>query len=896
VIAATAEALDLGRLLLDLLIILAAAKVGAEISERIRIPAVVGEIVAGVLIGPSVLDAVGLDGARGVSIAVIGEIGVLLLLLQVGMEMDLSELSKVGKASLMVAVIGVALPFAGGALAGVALGHSTTTSLFIGAALTATSVGITARVFGDLRALATTEARIVLGAAVADDVLGLVILTVVVKVVDDGHVGVATVIGTLGLAVAFLLFSGVVGLTLVPKVLHFVQRRASSGAAVTVAALVIALGFAQLADLAKLAFIIGAFMAGLAIGRSDHNERIAGDLGVIGNIFIPVFFVQIGINTDLAAMGKASVLGLAAALSVIAFLGKLASAWGAAGTRSDKLLIGIGMIPRGEVGLIFASIGLSNGVLGKDLYGALLAVILLSTVVTPPLLRMRLGVTGARARRDAPPPTPQPEAGWLSVAQGIIHLDGTPPVAETVAIAFQAAARTSHARPGPELLDWFGTHRDEALNWTNDDTASLIRLLRAHEPRGWRLLEVTGLLERALPEIADAMRRRRADISDLDPFGALRFHIAERLDDLAVENGHPSDDLVLAAMAADVCRDAAATEVCSVSLLDRLVPKSHAQRIAAIVNDARLLRGSTNSPSGFDEREILQLATHLDSVQHARDAYQLALALGPLPAWHREALDQRHALIQEALDHPELTGSEATNLAAARRLAAQRLLDETPAIERLRFAPTSYLLSHSPEELARQARLVEPLPRSGVVRVAVSPEPEPDHWKIDVACRDSDALLAHLTEVLTTRGLDIVDATIATWPDGAVLDVFVVWSRTRPGARELSVAFEAALRKSLRAPVPTGLIAEFDNEALPWHTACDVIGPDQPGGLLAISAAFARAKVVVHTARIATGDGIIHDRFTISDRVGRKLDPVAMDRVQRALAGERVGRRLSLIR
>jgi Kef-type K+ transport system membrane component KefB len=896
VIAASAEAIDLARLLLDLLIILAAAKIGAEISERLHIPAVVGEIAAGVMIGPSVLNSVGLDGARGVSIAVIGEIGVLLLLLQVGMEMDLGELSKVGKASMLVAVIGVALPFASGALAGVALGHSGTTSLFIGAALTATSVGITARVFGDLRALATIEARIVLGAAVADDVLGLVILTVVVKVVDGGDVGVGTVAGTLGLAIAFLLFTGIAGLTLVPKVLHFVQRRASSGAATTVTALVIALGFAQLADLAKLAFIIGAFMAGLAIGRSDHNERIAGDFGVIGNIFIPVFFVQIGINTDLAVMGKGSVLGLAAVLSVIAFAGKLAAAWGATGTRADKLLIGIGMVPRGEVGLIFASIGLSNGVLDKDLYGALVAVILLSTVVTPPLLRLRVGASSARARRDAPPPTPQPDAGWLSVENGTIHLHGVPPAAETVPLAFQAAARTGHARPSPELLDWFGVNREEPLTWTKDDTASLIRLLRAHEPRGWRLLEVTGLLERALPEIADAMRRRRADVSDLDPLGALRFHIAERLDDLAVETGHPSDDLVLAAMAADVCRDAAATETCSVSLLNRLVHRADAQRIAAIVSDARLLRASTTNPSGFDEREVLQLAAHLDDIEHARDAYQLALALGPLPTWQREALDERHALIQEALDHPELTGSEATNLAAARRLAAQRLLDETPAIERLRFAPTPYVLSHTPEELARQSRLVEPLPRSGVVRVAVSPEPEPDHWKIDVACRDTAALLAHLTDVLTTRNLDIVDATIATWPDGGVLDVFVVRSRPRPGARDLSEAFEASLRRPLRAPAAVGLIAEFDNEALPWHTACDVIGPDQPGALLSVSAAFARAKVVVHTARVGTSDGIIHDRFTISDRLGRKLDVGAMERVQRALAGERVGRRLSLNR
>lgn len=893
---AATEAVDLGRLLLDLLIVLAAAKLGAEVSERLRVPAVLGEIVAGVIIGPSVLGAVSLDGARGVSIAVIGEIGVLLLLLQVGMEMDLGELSKVGKASIMVAVVGVALPFVGGALAGVALGHPSTTSVFIGAALTATSVGITARVFGDLRALTTTEARIVLGAAVADDVLGLVILTVVVKVVEGGDIGVGTIVGTLGLAVGFLVVAGVVGLTLVPRLLRAIHRRASSGAVTTVAALVITLAFAQLADAAKLAFIIGAFMAGLALGRSDQHERIAGDLGVIGNIFIPVFFVQIGINTDVGAMAKGSVIGLAAVLFVIAVIGKLAAAWGAPGTRFDRILVGIGMVPRGEVGLIFASIGLSTGVLGGDLYGALLAVILLSTVVTPPLLRLRIGVTGARARREAPPPTEEPASGWLSVVDGIIHLSGVPPVAETVPLALQAAARSSHARPGAELLDWFSAHRDAPVTWSSENTAGLVRLLRADEPRGWRLLEVTGILERALPEIAEAMRRRRADVSDLDPLGALRFHVAERLDDLAVETGHPSDDLVLAALAADVCRDAAPPEPCSLSLLSRLVPQDAAQRIAAIVSDARLLRASATEPSRFDEREMLQLVTHLASTEHARDAYQLALALGPLPTWQREALDEQQARIQEALEHPELTGSEANNLAAARRLAAQRLLDEAPAIERLHFAPSSYVLSHTAEELARQARLVEPLPRSGNVRVAVSPEPEPDHWKIDVACRDADALLAHLTEALTARDLDIVDATIATWPDGAVLDTFVVLTRQRPSARELAHEFEASLRRSLRAPSASGLIAEFDNEALPWHTACDVIGPDQHGALLAISAAFARAKVVVHTARISTREGIIHDRFTLSDRLDRKLDAAAMDRVQRALAGERVGRRLSLTR
>ena len=201
---AAIETVDLARLLLDLLIVIAAAKLAAEGAERIGVPAVLGEIVAGIVVGPSVLGLVQLGGERGVSLGVMAEIGVLLLLVQVGMEMDLAELGRVGRASMLVAIIGVAVPFVAGAGAGVALGWDTDTAIFLGAALTATSVGITARVFGDLRALATTEARIVLGAAVADDVLGLIILTVVVKVVTGDSVTVGLVASTVLIALGFL--------------------------------------------------------------------------------------------------------------------------------------------------------------------------------------------------------------------------------------------------------------------------------------------------------------------------------------------------------------------------------------------------------------------------------------------------------------------------------------------------------------------------------------------------------------------------------------------------------------------------------------------------------------------------------------------------------------------
>lgn len=880
---------DLARLLLDLLVVLAAAKLAAEAAERLKLPAVLGEILAGVVIGPSGFDLIHLTDARGVSLAVFAEIGVLLLLLQVGMEMDLAELGKVGKASMLVAVVGVAAPFAAGAGVGLLFGQSTNTAVFIGAALTATSVGITARVFGDLRALATIEARIVLGAAVADDVLGLVILTVVVKVVTGGSVGVGTIATTLGLAIGFLLVTGIVGLTVVPRILDMVHRKASSPAAVTVAAVVVTLAFAELADAAKLAFIIGAFMAGLGLAKSRQHDRIARDLGAVGNLFIPVFFALIGINADLEAMAKPSVIGLAAVLSVVAVIGKLVAAAGAIGTRADKLLIGLGMIPRGEVGLIFASIGLSNGVLDGDQYGALLMVVLLTTVVTPPLLRLRLGRTTAAPDLVV---TEEPAGGWLTSTNGEIVLHGTPPVTMTVPLALRTAALSATARPSATLLDWFAANRAATLAWEPDDTAALIRLLRTDNPRAWRFLDVTGVLERALPEVAGAMEHRRADLGDLDPMGALRFPVVDRLDDLASVLGIASDDLIIAALAADVCAEADDAAGCARSLTGRLVTEPEAERIAAIVADARLLRAGANDPEVLDRGEVLQLATHLASTAHARDAYELALALGPLPKWQREALDERLALVTAALEHPELTGSEANNLAGARRIAAEHLLTSPAAIERLRFASNSYLLAHEPDELARQAELVEPLPRSGSVRVAVAPLPERDRWKIDVACRDSEGLLARLTEVLTQHGLDIVTAAIATWPDGAVLDSFVVASRQRPSAKELALAFESGLGMRLAPVAMPTLAIEFDNNALPWHTAATVTGPDRPGALLAVSAAFATADVVLHSARISTNDDQVNDRFAVSDRLGRKLDAAAMERVRLALVEGRTARRV----
>ena len=480
-IATSTEGYDLALILGNLLIIILVARLAAELAERIKIPAVLGEIIAGIIIGPSALGLI--DPIKHLDVAnmvlLLGEIGVILLLFQVGLEMDLGEMAKVGKPALLVAVIGVAVPFVAGFGVTAAFGEDAKVALFIGASLTATSVGITARVLGDLRALALREARIVLGAAVADDVLGLVILTVVVKVVTEGSISAGVVFETLGLAIGFLLVTGLLAIYVIPRVFTRIDRFAKSSTTIVSIAFALTLAFSLLANQAKLAFIIGAFMAGLAVGRSTQHERIAEGLNPLGHIFIPVFFASIGINADLEAMFKPSVLALASALIFVAIVGKLIAGIGIGRSGGDKLLIGIGMIPRGEVGLIFASIGLSKGVLNDKLYGALLLMVLVTTVLTPPLLRQKL-----MRRKDFVVPS-------------------------------------------------------QVEVWTSVDTSHLFdELLNNDADQWWRIIDRRNI-ESRIPEIGHAMQRHRAepDFSDqglnghLHSLHALKLHLDDpRLD------------------------------------------------------------------------------------------------------------------------------------------------------------------------------------------------------------------------------------------------------------------------------------------------------------------------------------------------------------------------------
>ena len=280
--------------LVDILVVLLAAKLAAELAERVRIPAVVGEILAGILIGPSVLDLVGHDA----TLEVLAELGVILLLLDVGLELSLGDLRSVGRSSLTVATIGVVLPVAMGFGVALGFGESSNTALFVGAALAATSVGITARVFSDLGALTRVEARTVIGAAVADDVMGLVLLTIVVRVVTAGTVSVLDIVGIVAVAVAFLVIAVALGTRFGPRLFGLVDRHARSAGTFVAVGLAFTLAFAALADAAQLAPIVGAFAAGVALSGTAPAERMKREMAPVGHLFIPVFFLQIGVNAE----------------------------------------------------------------------------------------------------------------------------------------------------------------------------------------------------------------------------------------------------------------------------------------------------------------------------------------------------------------------------------------------------------------------------------------------------------------------------------------------------------------------------------------------------------------------------------------------------------------------
>ncbi len=871
--------MDIAEILRHILIVLIAAKVAAELAERLGIPAVVGEIVAGIAIGPSLLNAVGGGGGDEV-LRTLGELGVILLLLDVGLEMDLRELGRVGRTSFLVAAVGVVAPMVLGIGAMELIGEDFNTSLFVGAALTATSVGITARVFGDLKALATTEARIVLGAAVADDVMGLVVLTVVVRLVTQGSVSILSVVGIVGVAVVFLVVGGFGGLRLAPPLFALIERFSRSTGTMVALALAFTLAFAELADAAKLAPIVGAFVAGIALSRSRQAEQIRRELSSVGHLFIPVFFLQIGIDADIGAFGKASVLRDAALLLVVAAVGKLISPIGAIGAPGDKVLIGLGMLPRGEVGLIFATLGLQQGVLGPDLYAALLLVVLVTTLAAPQLLKLRFSMLrGSTPAATVPVDAPTPEGGWLRVDRDEVDLAGRPPDALAVPLALDAALALARRRPAAGIFDWLSQTPDSPVRWDEHLTAKLLDVIEFGNARSWRFLDTSGVLRRALPELAGALESRARDPFSLDPLQGHRLGALERRrllhedDPLSVEMRrleHP-DHLVLATFLVEALDDLRDPVPTARATLGRLaLPEPDRRAVLRLVADRELLWSASHQPGALAEEPVLALAAHLDSPETARSLYLLsALIADGRERWEMQRLRTLHDLIQAVLADDDLSGVEARSLADQRRHAAAALLDGRPgAMQRLATAPRAYVLRTTPEAMARHARLLDPPPHD--IRIETTLAEEGRAW-VDVACRDQPGLLAAITHAFAQQGLTITDAVLAAWDDDIVLDAFLVEPTSALDDSALSSSISAALDGPLSSPPLPDAEVTFDSAASPWHTLCEVVLADRRGVLHALAAAFAGAGIEVRAAQVSSHDGLVIDRFDVTDRDGAKL-------------------------
>jgi Kef-type K+ transport system membrane component KefB len=382
-----------------------AAKLGGEIAFRLNQPAVLGELFAGIVLGN--LDLFGIDtfvgAAQLLPVEFLAELGVVLLLFEVGLESTIKEMRAVAPTSGLVAIVGVVAPMALGYGASLWLLPDSPFSLhlFVGATLCATSVGITARVLKDLGAMARPETRIILGAAVIDDVLGLIVLAVVASIARFGAVpGPRDLAVIIGLAAGFLVGALLLGAYVMPGVFRLASKLRTPDvlAAVTIGLCLLLAGVSGAAGLAP---IVGAFAAGLILdevhvkpfGRKSAHD-LAEIIGPIVAVMAPVFFVRTGMVVELGGIGTEPLV-LALVLTVVAILGKLVSGFAVRGNTADKLTIGIGMIPRGEVGLIFANVGAGIRFENKPLieagvYAAIVLTVMASTVITPPWLAQRI--------------------------------------------------------------------------------------------------------------------------------------------------------------------------------------------------------------------------------------------------------------------------------------------------------------------------------------------------------------------------------------------------------------------------------------------------------------------------------------------------------------------------
>ena len=402
--------------LADVFVMFVAAKLVGELFERLRQPAVIGELLAGVILGPHALGWIGvptaamIDAWHGEAIAaeamhatfeVLAELGVVVLLFAVGLETRLSDILVVGMRAGLVAVAGVVVPFLlGYAFVALLLGQPTIEAIFIGTALVATSVGITARVLADLGHIRSDEGRIILGAAVIDDVLGLIVLAIVSALGQGGAVSIGNIALIAAQAVAFTIFVALAGRYAARRWSIHLDRLRIRNAPFVVGMLVM-LGLATVAAQIGLAAIIGAFLAGMVFAELNEQFELERQVMPLYVVLVPLFFVITGSRVDWRLFLDGPLLGIALAITVLAIVGKLLGCGAAAlglGWRRAAI-VGVGMAPRGEVGLIVANVGASLAVIPNEMYSAVVIMSVLTTLAVPPVLTQLYGGRSADSAR-----------------------------------------------------------------------------------------------------------------------------------------------------------------------------------------------------------------------------------------------------------------------------------------------------------------------------------------------------------------------------------------------------------------------------------------------------------------------------------------------------------------
>ncbi|WP_228037713.1 cation:proton antiporter [Nodosilinea sp. LEGE 06152] len=417
------EPLVLASVLLSLIVVYLAAKIGGELCARINLPAVLGELVGGVIVGVSALHLivfpeggvevpsllmklVGMTAGQSPEgllrvfqgesevISILAELGVIILLFEIGLESDLKELIRVGPQAAMVAVVGVVAPFAAGTAGLIALfGIDTIPAVFAGAALTATSIGITAKVLAEMQQLSSKEGQIIIGAAVLDDVLGIIVLAVVASLAKTGEIEILNVVYLIAGAATFLVGSILIGRLLSPYFVMVVNQMRTRGQ-VIISSLIFAFVLAYIAAAIQLEAILGAFAAGLILAETSKHKELEEQISPIADMLVPIFFITVGARTDLSVLNPlepANRAGLiiASFLVVVAIIGKVIAGFVIFGQPGiNRLAVGVGMIPRGEVGLVFAGVGAASGVLTESLDAAIIVMVIFTTFLAPPLLRV----------------------------------------------------------------------------------------------------------------------------------------------------------------------------------------------------------------------------------------------------------------------------------------------------------------------------------------------------------------------------------------------------------------------------------------------------------------------------------------------------------------------------